>query len=273
MAADIPGQREIGSPAVGNAGLLALVDLPHRDVRVVQIEPIPAGGPADLEVLEVLVVAEEAVDCLARVGGVRVGVREPADHEKLVRHHGAAGNSEALVGHCDRRRAGREDEVHEAGPRAGKRVDVDVVGHVHVACHQGGVALAEALAPVEVGQPQPLVAEGRLDQADVAELEAEAAGRNVADAMPMLDLPYESAGVARVPTHQIPRTEEPCHAARGVVLAGAVVRCQVDHRVIDSEREAMLVGQILFPSLVAVEERPLHLAVATQLVVDLVRPA
>ena len=49
--------------------------------------------------------------------------------------------------------------------------------------------IAKSLPPIEVREPQPLVAERRLDQADVAEVEAEAAHRDRAVLVPVLEFP------------------------------------------------------------------------------------
>ena len=54
--------------------------MPQGKMNVVEIILLPGGGdPADLDVLEVLVIAEKGVKSLKGIGGIRVQVLKTGD--------------------------------------------------------------------------------------------------------------------------------------------------------------------------------------------------
>ena len=162
----------------------------------------------------------------------------PADEEDPVRDHAARGDTQTFGRDGNRRASRTEREVQKPGPGTGQAVDVDVVGGVDPAADHGDLPLPHSLAPVEIGQPQSLVTERRLDQADVAQVEAETAGRHVGIAVAVLDLPDQRSGVLRSPTDQVPGAEEAHHAAGRIVFPGALVGPQIDRGVVHAEGKA-----------------------------------
>ena len=205
---------EGGTPALRHVSLFAAIRVPQSDVGIVEIDAAVPGRPADLYAGEILVVTEERIYLAERTFWIRVGIGQTGEQIKVLAEHGAAGNAEGrVVGQRNGRSAGAEGEIHEARPRARQGKGVHVIRGIEKAGGYRRPAAGETLAPVEVGDPEALIAERWLEDAHVADAGCEGVGRDVAVAVPVLDLPDEGAGIGSAPAQQIPVAEGADHAA------------------------------------------------------------
>jgi len=104
------------------------------------------------------------------------------------------------------------------------------------------------LAPVEVGQTASLVTPWRADEAYIAQLaQAEAARCYLTITMAVLDLPHQRAAVLGTATDQVPGTEEPNHATRGIALPKTITGSQCKNGVVDPKADPGVLLQAFLP--------------------------
>jgi len=161
-------------------------------MEVVEVERLFFGRPAYLYRFEGLKIIKERLEALKRVGRVGIGIGDASDDIGTVvqpcRRHDTQRTVRQSSHGC---RACGKDHVAKGVPRANEQVDIDILGHIEKSGIDDGIVVIERLLPVECGESELLVAEGRLYQSRISQCITEVNRGEVAQGVAMLQLEHQ----------------------------------------------------------------------------------